>query len=63
MVSNIVSYSDWSNKEYPTGMREHQPNEIIIHHTYLPRSDQSGFKVIRGIDNYHRSTNGWKMIG
>lgn len=60
----IINYKDWSNYKYQElSMINHIPEEIVIHHSEIPRKNKVGGSVIRSIQNHHIFTKGWVDIG
>ncbi|MGM0599374.1 MAG: peptidoglycan recognition protein family protein [Candidatus Rifleibacteriota bacterium] len=63
---DIESREDWGAKPPKYGYAQHDPQRIIVHHSYIPNQSQyKGAASIRGIQNYHMygEHTKWNDIG
>lgn len=60
----IISREEWGARPQKGRYSKHSPEKLILHHTAVPnKSDFSGEKTIRAIQNYHMDVKGWSDIG
>ena len=62
----IVTRAQWGARPPKSGYSSHQPQRLIVHHSYIPNQSQyKGAASIRGIQSYHMDNENtkWNDIG
>ena len=64
--SDIIERDQWGAEKAAGPYRQHEPEEIILHHSWIPaHKHYKEIKSVRGIQRYHMNSpyTGWDDIG